>query len=81
MWCVSHTGYFAHENSEGEARGGNRHKNKSRRVVRDLEEKNVGTKKESPKQVLTCDEDLTIILFESLDPLSLSLSIPYIRLM
>ena len=42
--CVSHTGYLAHGNSEGEARGRGRQKRNSNKVVRYLEEWNVGTK-------------------------------------
>ena len=34
--------YIAHRNSKAEARGRNRHKN-NERVVRNLEERNVGT--------------------------------------
>ena len=62
--CVSHTGYLAHGNSEGEARGRNRHENNSNRVARNLEEKNVGTKAKSPKQGPTSAKDLTIELPE-----------------
>ena len=47
--CVSHTVYIAHGNSKGEARGRNRYKNNAR-VVRNLKERNVGTKVKSPKQ-------------------------------
>ena len=43
--CVPHTaGYLAHGSSEGEARGRSRHKNNSERVVRNMEERNVGRK-------------------------------------
>ena len=31
--CVSHTRYFAHENSKGEERGKIRHKNHNKRVI------------------------------------------------
>ena len=43
------------------------HENKSdsKRIVRNLEERNVGTKGKSPKQGLTSAEDLTIELPES----------------
>ena len=51
--CVSHTVYLAHGNSKGEARARNRHK----RVVRNMEERKVGTKGKSPKQGLTSAED------------------------
>ena len=60
MRCVSHTLYLAHGNSEGEARGRNRHRNYER-LVRNLEE---GTKRESPKQGLTSAKDLAIELSE-----------------
>ena len=40
---LSHTGYLAHGNSKGEARGRNRHKNHRKRVVRNLKERNVDT--------------------------------------
>ena len=46
--CVSHTRYLAHENSDGEAR--DEHKSNSKRVVRNLEEKNVGTKGKVPNK-------------------------------
>ena len=62
--CVSYTGYLAYGNSKGETRGRIRHKSNSKRVVRILEEKNVDTKKESPKQGQTIAEDLTIKLPE-----------------
>ena len=45
---VSHTGYLAHENSKGEARGRRRHKNNSKRVVRNMGERNAGTKRKNP---------------------------------
>ena len=61
---VSHTVYLVHENSKGETRGRNRHKNNSKRVVRNLEERNVGTKVISPKQRITNIKDLTIELPE-----------------
>ena len=61
--CVSHTVYLAHGNSKGEARGRNRHKNNAR-VVRNLEERNVGTKGKSPKQGLISAMDLPIELPE-----------------
>ena len=48
----SHAEYLAHGNSKDEARGRNRHKNESKRGVRNLEERNVGTKR-SRKQGLT----------------------------
>ena len=62
--CVFHTGFLAHGNSKGEARGRSRHQNNSRRVVRNLEKMNVGTKEKSPKQGLTSAKDLTIELPE-----------------
>ena len=48
--CVSHTVYIAHENSNGEAKERNIHKMNSKRVVRNLDERNVGTKGKNPKQ-------------------------------
>ena len=48
----------------GTARGRSRHKNNSKRGVKNLEEKNVGTKGKSPKQGLTKATDLTIELPE-----------------
>ena len=59
---MCHTGTFAHGNRKGEAKGRNRHKKNSKRVVRNLEGKNVGTKGKNPKQDLTSAEDLTIEL-------------------
>ena len=56
---VSHTGYLAYGNSKGETRGRSRPKNNSKRVVRNREERNVGTKRKSPKQGLTSAKDLT----------------------
>ena len=53
-----------HGNSKGEARGMSRHKRNSNRVVRNLEERNVGTKEKSPKQDLTSCKELTIELHE-----------------
>ena len=61
--CVSHTGYLAHGNSKSEARRRNRHMNNAR-VVRNLEEMNVGTKGKSPKQGLISSKDLPIDLSE-----------------
>lgn len=46
---VSHTGYLAHENSKGIARGKNRQQNYSKRVNRNLEERDVSTRGKSPK--------------------------------
>ena len=60
--CASHTGYLARGNSKDEERGKNRHKNNSKRVVRNLKERNVGTKGKSPTQVLTSAENLTMEL-------------------
>ena len=50
-------------NSKGETRGRNRHKNNAR-VKRNLEERNVGTKRKNPKQGLISAKDLTIELPE-----------------
>ena len=61
--CVPHTVYLAQGNSKGESRGRNGHKNNAR-VVRNLEERNVGTKRKCPKQDLTSAKDLTIELPE-----------------
>ena len=61
--CVSHTVYFAHGNSKGEARGRNLHKNNAR-VVRNLKERSVDMKRKNPKQDLTSAKDLTIELPE-----------------
>ena len=56
--------YLAHGNSKGKARGRNSPKNNSRRLVRNLEERDVGTKGKSPKRDLSSAEDLTIELPE-----------------
>ena len=48
--CIP-TGYLAHGNSEGEARGIN--KNNGKRVVRNMKRRNMGTKGKRPKQDLT----------------------------
>ena len=61
MRYVSYTGYLAHGNSKGEERRRNRHKN-DRRLVRNMEKWNVGSKGISPKQDLTSTKDLTIEL-------------------
>ena len=58
-----HTVYLAHENSKGEGTGRSRHKNIAR-GVRNLEERNTGTKGKSLKQGLTSAKDLTIELPE-----------------
>ena len=50
-------GYLAHENSEGEVRGGSRYKNNSKRVARHMKETWAG-KGKSPKQGLTSAEDI-----------------------
>ena len=65
--CVSHIVYLAHGNKKGEARSRNRHKRNSNRVVRNLEEMNVGTKGKSPKQGLITAKDLPIELSEGCD--------------
>ena len=62
--CVSHTVYLAHGDSKGEARGRSRHKRNSNGVVRNLEERNVGTKGKNPKQGLISAKDLPIELTE-----------------
>ena len=48
--CVQHTGYMEHGNSKGEAEGKSRHDNNSKRVIRNMEERNAGTKGKNPKQ-------------------------------
>ena len=63
MRCISHTGYLAHGNSKDEIRGRSRHKNHSHRVVRNMEERNVGTKG-GLKQDIISAEDLAIELPE-----------------
>ena len=61
MGYVPHTGYLAHRNRKGKIRGRRRHKsNNSKRVVRNLKERNVQTRKSRPKQGLTSAEELTI---------------------
>ena len=50
MHGVSHTVYLARETAE---RGRNKHKNNSERVVNNLEDRNVGTKRKRLKQALT----------------------------
>ena len=62
--CVSLTGYLAHGNSIGEAKGSSRHERNRNRVVRNLEEWNVGIKKKNRKQDLTSAKYLTIELPE-----------------
>ena len=44
------------------ARGGHRHNNNSKGVVRNLEVRNMRTEKKSPKQGLTSAADLTMML-------------------
>ena len=51
--CVCHTGFLAQGNIKSEVRGRSRPKDNSRRAVRDIDIKNVGTRGKSPKQVLT----------------------------
>ena len=60
----THTGYLAHGSSKGEARGRNRHKNNSKRGVRNMEEMKVVGNRERPKQSLVSAKDLTRDLFE-----------------
>ena len=64
--CVSYTVYLEHGNSKGEARGRCRHKRNS--VVRNPEERNVDTKKKSPKEGLISDKDLATQLLEGCQP-------------
>ena len=61
--CVPHAVYFTHGNSKGEARRTSRHKNNTR-VIRNLEEKNVGTRGKSSRQDPTSAKNLTIELPE-----------------
>ena len=65
--CVSHTGYLQNENGNGEKRGRIRHQNNSKSVVKNLEERNVSSKKICPKQSQTSAKDLTIIHTEGHD--------------
>ena len=58
--CVSHTVYLAHRNSKSEVRGRSRRKRNSNRVVRNLEERDVGTKGKRPKQGLVSAKDTSI---------------------
>ena len=67
--CVSHTGYPAHENRKGEARGRNRHKNNAREYSKKSKRKKRGTKGKSRKQGLTSANDLTIELPEERESL------------
>ena len=62
--CVSHTGYLDHGNNKGEARGRSRRKDDSKIAMRYMERRNVGRKRKTQKQGLTCAEDLTIELTE-----------------
>ena len=65
MRCVFHSGYLAHGNSKGEARGRIRQKNNSKRVGRNLKERTVGTTREkSPEQGQTSAKYLNIKLPE-----------------
>ena len=50
---IFHTGYLVHRNSKGEARGRSGHKNNSKRVVRNLEERKVVTRGKNLVQGLT----------------------------
>ena len=61
---VTRTGFLAHGNSKSEERGISRHKSNRKRVVRNLEERNVGTKGKRAKQGLTSTKDKTIELPE-----------------
>ena len=61
-WCDFITFFM---NSENETSGRSRHQNNRRRVVRNLEEQNVGTREKSPRQGLTSAEALIIMLLES----------------
>ena len=61
--CIPLSTHRAFE-KQSEARRRNKHKNNRKRVVRNLKERNVGTKWKSPKQSLTSARDLTIELPE-----------------
>ena len=63
--CVS-TVYPTHDNSIGERRG--RHKNKSRRVIKNIEKWNVGVERKSPEQDLAGAEVLMAILLGGVTP-------------
>ena len=47
--CVYHKGYLAHVNSKSEIRGISRHKNNSKRILKRMEVRDVGTKRKIPK--------------------------------
>ena len=64
MECIFHTGYLAHGSSHGNASGRGRHMRGSNKVVRNLEERNVGTKEKNPKHGLISAKDLTMQLLE-----------------
>ena len=53
-----------HGNSKGKTKGRSRYNNHSNRVVRNMEERNVGTKGKSPKQDLTSPKELTTEISE-----------------
>ena len=57
-------GYLAHGSNKGVARGRSRHENTKKRVVRNMEERKVGTKEEKPQTRPTIVKDLTIELSE-----------------
>ena len=63
MWLSCTSCDHISGNSKGEARGRSRHKSNSR-VVKNLEERNLGTKEKSFNQGLTNAKDLTIELSE-----------------
>ena len=60
-------GVYPTQDSKGEARERSRHKNNSKRVVKNMDERKVVTKGKSLKQDLTSAADLTIELPEGLD--------------
>ena len=57
-----------HENGKDEITGRSGRQNNSKRAVRILEERYMGTKRKSPKQVLITPEDLTTMLSVGRDP-------------
>ena len=68
--CGSHArGVYPTEDTsrKGKARERSRHKNNSKRVVKNMDERKVVTKGKSLKQDLTSAADLTIELPEGLD--------------
>ena len=61
--CIPHK-ILAHGSSKNETGERSRHKNNSKRAVRNLEKRNVGTKRRRPRQGLKSAEDIIIELSE-----------------